>query len=592
MQNISFQSISDSRIPIAITDLNLALQYGNKSLYTLIGNELFYSIYKVVLPTDRSRLTECIHNISVTKTVTDIFSILYSDNEYHHMLLNFTYIKNNRLIKIEFQYLSDIINEHSKLEHELIKYRTLFTLDGDKIFEYDPKTNFFKFYWINEKQNILHFNGDLNVWKEDILNRDLIAREDISVFSEFCQSLVNTGKNFEYQITSSILSNGEIFESTKVKGVTIKNHSDEKIVIGVWFPFSILHDSKENHFIDNLYKDELTGLLNKREITKYVQNIFKHTPSYNVYLFILDLDNFKQCNDMFGHMFGDEILKAVATILKNTIQQHGVAGRIGGDEFLIILENVDSEKLLRNMLRSIRANIQWLYKEKLATFQLGCSMGVACYPKDATDYDTLFKLADYSLYLAKNKGKSRYIIYDYQLHGPVTCSGTDSSILTQNIPIKTTITLVDVKKKTALLYSGGKSALDDVLGALKGFYNLNNISIYIPNLSHGELELINKNILVYLPMLFHKDYLTQFAETESYCVTNIKNIEFTYNCIHNYFSDLASTSYYQCLLLDFDDNIKGIISYERSSIHYSWSNDTKQLLSLISAIIGSVLFTS
>lgn len=592
MQNISFHSISDSRIPIAITDLNLTLQYGNKTLYTLIGNELFYSIYKVVLPTDRSRLTECIQNISVTKAVTDVFAILYSDNEYHHMLLNFTYIKNNRLIKIEFQYLSDIISEHSRLEYELIKYRTLFTLNGDKIFEYDPETNNFKFYWMNEKQNILHFSGNLNVWKEDILNRDLIAREDISVFQEFCDTLFYTGKNFEYQITSSILSNGEIFECTKVKGVTIKNHNDKKIVIGVWFPFNTLHNSKENHFIDNLYKDELTGLLNKREITRYIKNVLRHTPDNKVYLFILDLDNFKQCNDMFGHMFGDDILQAVASILKNTIQQHGVAGRIGGDEFLILLENVDSEKLLRNMLRSIRANIQWLYKEKLATFQLGCSMGVACYPKDAADYDTLFKLADYSLYLAKNKGKSRYIIYDHQLHGPVDCNGTDNSILTQNVPIETTTTLTDVKKKTALLYSEGKNALNEVLGTLKGFYNLNNIAIYIPNLSHGDLELINKNILVYLPMLFQKDYLAQFAESESYCVTNVKNIEFTYSCIYNYFSELSSTSYYQCLLKDVDDNLKGIISFERSSIHYSWSNDTKQLLSLISTMIGSVLFSS
>lgn len=590
MQNISFQSISDSRIPIAITDLTLTLQYGNHSLYTLIGNDLFYSIYKVVLPRDRSRLEECIQNIAVSKMVTDVFSILYSDNEYHHMVLHFTYIRNNRFIKIEFQYLSDIINQQELLEDELVKYRTLFTLVGDRIFEYNSASNLFKFYWINEKQNILNFQGDLNTWQDDILSQNLIAKEDKTSFLDLCKFMQNTVKSFECQMSTSILSNGEIFESTKVKGVTIKDSKGKKNVIGVWFPFNEIYNSKENHFIDNLYKDELTGLLNKREVTQYAQNLFLHPPGYPVYLLILDLDNFKQCNDMFGHMFGDEILTIVAAILKNTIQQHGVAGRIGGDEFLIVLENIESEKLLRNMLRSIRANIQWLYKEKLTAFQLGCSMGVACFPKDATDYDTLFKLADYSLYLAKNKGKCRYIIYDKKLHGTVSCNKADNSILTQTMPLKNPITLSEVKKKIALLYPNGKSAIPEVFEALKQYFNFCNVSIYIPDLTFGELDLLNQHILIYLPLLFQADYLALFLESDAYCVTNIKNIEFTHRPIYHHFTSTPAVSYYQCILVDAAGIKRGIISYERSSIHYAWTNETKQLLSLFSALVGSIIF--
>ncbi|WP_099467348.1 GGDEF domain-containing protein [Konateibacter massiliensis] len=591
MQDISFHSISDSRIPIAITDLKLTLQYGNKSLYTLIGNDLFFSIYKVVLPKDRARLTECIKSIEKRKSVTDVFSILYSDNEYHHMLLNFNYIEANRLIRIEFQYLSDIINEHARLEHELIKYQSLFTLAGDNIFEYDPETDKFKFYWVNDKQNVMYFNGLFSTWKEDVQHHDYISCVDWSVFFDMCESIQNCIKSFEYQLTSSILSDGEIFETTKVKGLTIKNHQHKKIVVGVWFSFNAIHELKENHFMDTLHKDELTGLLNKREITKYAEKTLRHSPENNVYLFIMDLDNFKQCNDTFGHMFGDEILKDVAAILKNTIQQHGVAGRIGGDEFLVILENIDSEALLRNMLRSIRANIQWLYREKLSAFQLGCSMGVTCYPRDGESYDTLFKVADYSLYIAKNKGKNRYIIYDHQLHGPVSCNCADNSILTQIAPKTATATLADVKKQTSLLYSEGKYALADMLKTLKEFYDLHNISIYVSGELHENLSFDDENVLVSLPALFQDDYLAQFEEEEdSYCAANIRNFEFIYGEIYNYFASISSTSYYQCLLLDSEDNMQGIISYERSTIHCSWPNDTRQMLSLISRIIGNVLF--
>ncbi|MFA9376855.1 MAG: GGDEF domain-containing protein [Lachnotalea sp.] len=591
MHNISFNSISDSRIPIAITDLNLTLHYGNKSLYTLIGNELFYSIYKVVLPSDRTRLTECIKNITDSKTITGVFSILYSDNEYHLMYLDFSYFKNNKLIKIKFQYFSDIINEHSKLEYEIKKYRTFFTLDGDNIFEYYPDTKFFKFYWVNNTQNIVLYNGEFGEWKAKTLNSSLIATADIPVFIELCHAIESCNKNFEYQILSSILSDGDIFESTKIKGITVEDNFSNNVVLGVWLLYNTIYNVKDNHFIDKLYKDEMTGLLNKNEMTKYVQRLLKRKPNYPIHIIILDLDNFKQCNDTYGHMFGDEILSSVAVIIKNTIQQNGVAGRIGGDEFLIALENIESEQLLRNMLRSIRANIQWLYKDKLSAFQLSCSIGVSSYPKDASDYDTLFKLADYSLYLAKSKGKSRYIIYDFKLHGYVDCNINDNSILTNPDFLTTVATIVDLKKNINSIYRNGIYSIPSLFETLKSLYNLHNISIYIPD-DAGEpsLSLKEFNTIHCFSLLFHKEYLSQFNEVQTHCVTNIKNLEFIFNEIYIYFAEKSSTSFYQCLLTDSFGITKGIISYERSNVHNAWPNDIRQILCLVSSMISSVIF--
>jgi diguanylate cyclase (GGDEF)-like protein len=335
----------------------------------------------------------------------------------------------------------------------------------------------------------------------------------------------------------------------------------------------------------------MTGLLNKGEITKYVQNILRHEHDFPIYIFILDLDNFKQCNDTYGHMFGDEILRSVATIIKNTVQQNGVAGRIGGDEFLVVLENIESEKLLRSMLRTIRANIQWLYKEKLTAFQLSCSIGVSCYPKDSNDYDTLFKLADYSLYLAKNKGKSRYIIYDYNMHGAVTLNINDNSILTKAEPIVAVTTLSDLKKNIASVYSKGIDSIPELFETLKGFYDLHNISIYIADyIDNSNSLLLDHNYINCLSPLFIDEYLNQFNESEGYCVTNIKSLEFTFNTIYDYFVEKSSTSFYQCLLNDSQDSVRGIISYERSTVHNSWSNELVQLLSLVSSIISSVVF--
>jgi len=576
-------------MPIAITGANLTLQYGNKSLYTLIGNELFFSIYKVVHPGDRARLSEAIEQITNDKTITDVFSILYSDNEYHHMLLNFNCIQNYNLIKIEFQYLSDIINQHSKLDYEIKKYRSLFTLDGDNIFEYNPETKRFKFYWINDTQNIMQYHGDFALWQENVKKNELIAKIDIPVFTDMCQAIEEGAKSFDFQLSSSILTNGDIYECTKVKGKTITNHHGKKTVIGVWLLYNTIYNFKENHFIDSLYKDELTGLLNKREITKYMTNLLANKPDYPVHMFILDLDNFKQCNDTYGHMFGDEILKSAAIIIKNSIQQNGVAGRIGGDEFLIILENIESENLLRNILRSIRANIQWLYRDKLSSCQLSCSIGVSSYPKDSDEYDMLFKIADYSLYLAKRKGKGRYIIYDSTQHGPVTCNANDNSILTNGLPDKSVTTLSDLKKAITSVYSKGRPCIPELLEVLKGFCNLHNIAIYIPS-NVSDCSLADSDIVQCVPSLFEKEYIKQFKESEAYHVTNIKNIEFTFQQIYLYFAEKSSTSFYQCLLIDSSGTLNGIISYERSTVHNTRTNDTRQTLNLVSSIIGNVCF--
>ena len=98
----------------------------------------------------------------------------------------------------------------------------------------------------------------------------------------------------------------------------------------------------------------------------------------------------------------------------------GIPARIGGDEFMMVLEDIKDELELRNILRVVRSGFQWLYPDKLKGIHFGCSIGVAMYPQDARDYDTLVNIADNALYLAKAKGKNRYIIYDIYKHGELS----------------------------------------------------------------------------------------------------------------------------------------------------------------------------
>lgn len=165
-------------------------------------------------------------------------------------------------------------------------------------------------------------------------------------------------------------------------------------------------------------KDQLTGLALKEDITNYAKNAVSDSKQ-QVILCIIDIDDFKYVNDHHGHAKGDDVLKKCASIIDKEASAYGKAGRIGGDEFVVIFDHIHDGETLRNVLRSIKNNIASAYTDEKDGFHVTTSIGAAAFPEDAQDYDSLFRLSDYLLYRAKNKGKNRYIIYDREKHGSI-----------------------------------------------------------------------------------------------------------------------------------------------------------------------------
>ena len=163
-------------------------------------------------------------------------------------------------------------------------------------------------------------------------------------------------------------------------------------------------------------RDVGTDLLNKRAITAYAQRMLEEKNDTPITIAVIDIDNFKIINDQYGHMVGDLIIRDVAGVIKEAVEGRGVAGRIGGDEMFIVVENLHTMEDVRTVLRTIRNNVAWLYNNDDTKPNVTCSIGSATYPKDAGDYDGLFNIADKMLYLAKEKGKNRYVIYRSDLH--------------------------------------------------------------------------------------------------------------------------------------------------------------------------------
>ena len=162
-------------------------------------------------------------------------------------------------------------------------------------------------------------------------------------------------------------------------------------------------------------KDGMLDMLNKKSIIEYAKQRLSH-PELTSYLVILDLDYFKMVNDTYGHMFGDTVLVTFTEIINKAMGDHGVVGRLGGDEILVVTNGIPNKAALRPFLREIRTNMELAFKGKLDGISLTCSIGAAAYPEHAASYEETMALADKMLYLAKDKGRNRYLIYTPELH--------------------------------------------------------------------------------------------------------------------------------------------------------------------------------
>ena len=153
--------------------------------------------------------------------------------------------------------------------------------------------------------------------------------------------------------------------------------------------------------------DALTGLANRRALDDTLKRLIAHagrtmTP---LSLVLMDLDKFKRINDMHGHERGDEVLAAVGALLGKALRASDVAGRSGGEEFLVLLPDTDREGAAR-AAETVRLALHTLAVPGLEE-PVTASFGVASYPEDATDAVTLLRACDRALYAAKRDGRDR-----------------------------------------------------------------------------------------------------------------------------------------------------------------------------------------
>ena len=160
--------------------------------------------------------------------------------------------------------------------------------------------------------------------------------------------------------------------------------------------------------------DGLTGLYNHNHFSGFFDLEIKRSArqKHAVSLFLMDLDNFKQINDTYGHLVGDHILIQVSKIIKQNIREIDFAARYGGEEFAVVLPYTESDEarhIAERVRSAINANV-CLPEKPSTAFVVSGSIGVSAFPQDGQDKESLIRKADEMMYLAKQCGKNRVCV--------------------------------------------------------------------------------------------------------------------------------------------------------------------------------------
>lgn len=166
------------------------------------------------------------------------------------------------------------------------------------------------------------------------------------------------------------------------------------------------------------YFDPLTGLPNRGMFLDRLQQAlaFAHREERSVCLVFLDLDNFKDVNDTYGHDFGDKLLKQVAERLNGTMRESDTLARLGGDEFVVILTSITSHESTANAVQRIMSVFTQPFLIDDKKIFCSVSIGIAVYPDDGMDTESLLKCADTAMYHAKEEGKSQYRFFSAEMN--------------------------------------------------------------------------------------------------------------------------------------------------------------------------------
>ena len=401
-------------------DKEIKMLWANSGFYQLYGcaNEAEFREYiatqpnKAVYPDDVSLFQRSEEGLGEDNTLVElVYRIYRKDGSLAWLRARANLVESEGSTNIYQAVIVDVTAEKMamhNMEQEQERYRILVHMSKDILFEYDIAEDIMTYAGQYEpifgpQRVVPNFLGKL----EQIAH---CHSEDAGILRNIFQGekVHGSSKNFEINISTPL---GECLWYRVYFTILLNELGQPSKVIGKFLNIQEQKE-KEEELAAEAERDGMTGLFNKKATESKVTNALHKKKDFMHALIIVDVDDFKHANDNFGHMFGDEVLKRVARLLEEAFRSTDIVGRIGGDEFLVFAQDIQSKE-------KIIARVENLYKAMWSTvvegnteYRLSLSVGLCVYEGGEASYDELFKKADEALYNSKKGGKGRFALYE------------------------------------------------------------------------------------------------------------------------------------------------------------------------------------
>ena len=347
-------------------------------------------------------------------------------------------------------------------------------------------------------------------------------------------------------------------------------------------------------------RDALTKLYNKTSAQQLATNyLFERDPDSHAALVMLDLDNFKAVNDNYGHLYGDTVLSQMGATLRQMFRSNDIIGRIGGDEFLILMRDIPNAELAVTRCGQLLDTLRPMLENLAPGYNLSCSIGAALVPEHGVSYTDLFRRADEALYVSKKAGKNTFTVYDPKesLVSRTRESGhTPTRIDSDNQPGMADASFVRFVFRHLYESSDIIAAFDEILAYVGQQLNVSRVYIFENNEDNtacsNTFEWCNEGVQPEIDNLQNVSYIDDisgwpevFDERGVFYCTDITRLEPHFRAI---LEPQGIKSMLQCALLD-NGVFRGYVGFDECSVHRMWTQDQISLLQFLAEVLGIFL---
>ncbi len=410
LTNAALRCAVDERLTIldGTNSLMALTRYFPNDIWGLFGN----SLLQMVHAEDRQRLVSLLHNPEIhCGRVEGEFRIHRKDGSVLWVLCRARAQTTISGEDCRFLTLTDIDAVKKKLdmlESAVSQHELLAMHSGNILLRWDVATDTLQFSGAWQHQ----FGDSLNskAFSKYLHNSARIHPDDWEGLRNLTSMLLSG--THTSTVDARIVNKEGKYLWKRIRGVAVHDKNGAvSTILAVMYDIDKLKTDTLSLEIQT-QRDALTGLLNKASTQKAISTHLAHQRTGSTgALLLLDLDNFKQVNDSLGHMYGDAVLTRVGTSLKNLFREQDIIGRIGGDEFMIFLQNLPSKEVAEERCRLLVNVLREQFKQLMPSLPVSVSIGAVLVSEQDHTYQELYRHADEALYTAKRKGKNQYKFY-------------------------------------------------------------------------------------------------------------------------------------------------------------------------------------